>query len=77
VNRTPKLGERVSFLYNGPQPFAGERISGEVVLVTTDGSMSGIYRDEPWRHADAVVTWVPTLEITAATDPLPSNDGSK
>ena len=59
-----KLGDRVKFTYLGEEPFTGKEISGEVVLMNGSHRV-GVYRDPKWRHADAVVTWVPEDELKA------------
>jgi len=53
---TFQLGTRVKFKYWGVPPYTGSEMTGEVVMI--DGDQIGIYPDEPWRHADMVVTWV-------------------
>ena len=59
---TFQLGSRVKFKYRGSPPYTGSEMTGEVVLI--DGDKIGVYRDDPWRHADAVVTWIKNSEAT-------------
>lgn len=58
-----QLGQRVAFTAQEHDPFAGQRIEGEVVMMSPDAI--AVYRDEPWRTADAVFTWMPASHAEA------------
>lgn len=61
------LGDRVKFVYHGEPPFKGQTIHGEVALIDEKTGDIGVYRDEQWRHADAVVTWVAPGDLEKVT----------
>ena len=58
------MGDRVRFKYKGVEPFTGEYITGEVISEeVADDEQVLIYRDEPWRHADAMCTSVSIYDL--------------